>query len=247
MMKKTISVLLAAVLCFGCLWTAAGCTGDEPIQPVQPQPAEPEVLPETLAGGWGSAMLSGSEIPSDAKEAFDKATADLLGASYEPVAYLGSQVVAGINYSYLCTVSAVTENPVAKLCKVIVYKDLEGGATVTETIDVALSDYVGSSATELDLGDAALCGGWNPNTETEAVLPESAQAAFDKVSGGLSGMECKPLALLGSQVVAGANYAVLVSVSADAEEPSSALAVMVIYADLEGGATVTSITGFPVH
>lgn len=241
-MKKTISLILAVILCFGCLGALAGCGKTEPEDPQPVTPAEPE----QIVGGWGTGTISGSDIPEDAKAALDKALEGMLGAKYTPVAYLGSQVVAGLNYSFLCTVTTVTATPVTKLVKVIVYKDLEGNASITDTIDVNVVDYVASN-TDLNFSDANLAGGWTPNTESVAVLPEKAQAAFDKANEGLLGVNYKPLALLGSQVVAGTNYAVLVSASTVTAEPASALAVMVIYADLQGNATVTSIAGFPVH
>ena len=55
---------------------------------------------ETLDGGWqvnqGSLSLNKNKR---AKAAWDKALDGLVGYSYKPIAYLGSQVVAGTNYS----------------------------------------------------------------------------------------------------------------------------------------------------
>ena len=41
-------------------------------------------------------------LPNDVAKAFSKAVEGFTGSTLEPVAYLGSQVVAGMNYMILC-------------------------------------------------------------------------------------------------------------------------------------------------
>ena len=56
-----------------------------------------------LAGGWSA--LSGDTSLSankNAKSAFEKATKALTGMEYEPLAVIGTQVVAGTNYCIIC-------------------------------------------------------------------------------------------------------------------------------------------------
>lgn len=43
-------------------------------------------------------------VPDDASVAFYKATQHLVGAQYRPVAYVGSQVVRGMNHYFICAV-----------------------------------------------------------------------------------------------------------------------------------------------
>ncbi len=43
-----------------------------------------------------------SKLPEDVEKGFNEVTQHLVGASYEPVLYVGSQVVAGINYMIIC-------------------------------------------------------------------------------------------------------------------------------------------------
>ncbi|MBR7188877.1 MAG: hypothetical protein IKD53_10020, partial [Clostridia bacterium] len=52
-----------------------------------------------LAGGWTPA--ADPAVTEDMKEMFDRALEGLLGVDYVPVAYLGSQVVAGTNHCIL--------------------------------------------------------------------------------------------------------------------------------------------------
>ena len=56
-------------------------------------------------GGW--TVLESYEITDEQRTAFEKATADLIGAEYELIACLGRQVVSGTNYALLCSGKAV--------------------------------------------------------------------------------------------------------------------------------------------
>ena len=109
-MKKLISVILSVMLVV-CM--AASCANAE----------------EQLAGGWYKD--ADTTVTEDARQAFDKAMQGFAGASYEPVALLGTQVVAGLNYCYLCKGTLVTAQPQEFWAMVFVYLDLEGNATVT--------------------------------------------------------------------------------------------------------------------
>ena len=97
---------------------------------------------------------------------------------------------------------------------------------------------------------AGLAGGWMLTDElsgSDAVLPADVKTAFDKAMGGLLGVNYEPVAYLGSQLVAGHNYAVLCKASVVSAEPARAMAVIIIYADLQGNASLLSINPFPIH
>ena len=91
---------------------------------------------ETLCGGW-----TPSEDPAvteELKALFDRGTEALTGASYIPVAYLGSQVVAGTNHAFLC--QAVTAYPGAletapAYAMVYLYEDLSGHVSILSIAD----------------------------------------------------------------------------------------------------------------
>ena len=64
-------------------------------------------MAEPVTGGWTPS--ADPAVTEALKELFEKGTETLTGASYIPVAYLGSQVVAGTNHAFLC--QAVTAYP----------------------------------------------------------------------------------------------------------------------------------------
>lgn len=83
------------------------------------------------AGGW--APSEDPAVTEERKALFDKGTETLTGASYEPVAYLGSQVVAGKNHAFLCR--KVTAYPgsletAPAYAVVYLYQDLQGNVSV---------------------------------------------------------------------------------------------------------------------
>lgn len=90
-----------------------------------------------LVGGWTTEI--DETISQEAFDALHKATADLLGCTYKPVACLSSQLVAGRNYCVLCRCTAATLNAVSYYALVYIYADLEGNADITDIrpLDIA--------------------------------------------------------------------------------------------------------------
>ncbi len=89
-----------------------------------------------LLGGWTASEAF--EITDENKALFDKATEKLLGVDYVPVAYLGSQVVAGTNHCFLAqaTVVAPDAQPAFKL--VFICEKLDGSV---ELLGIADFDF----------------------------------------------------------------------------------------------------------
>ncbi len=87
-----------------------------------------------LVGGWS--IAEDTAITDEVRAVFEKGVEGLLGVNYVPVAYLGSQLVAGCNHAVLCR--ATTVYPGAKPHWVIMYlyEDLEGNVSVTEITDL---------------------------------------------------------------------------------------------------------------
>ncbi|MBR5359793.1 MAG: hypothetical protein IK123_02785, partial [Lachnospiraceae bacterium] len=86
-------------------------------------------------GGWFAA--ESPEVPKDVRSALEKALGDMVGAKWEPIALLSSQVVAGMNDCILCEITPVVPNPESTYSLVYLYVDPEGNAEITETADFA--------------------------------------------------------------------------------------------------------------
>ncbi len=113
-----------------------------------------ESIAMNVDGGWD---ISSSEYSldkhADAKNALDKALEGLNGADYEPVAYIGSQVVAGTNYCILCKITPVVPNATPSYALVYVYEDLDGNAEIIDTQDIEIGtnggDVIGGADSAL--------------------------------------------------------------------------------------------------
>lgn len=100
---------------------------------------------EIMMGSWYVPDdACGSGVPDDVSAAFDKAAegADWSWSKVAPLAYLGSQVVAGTNYSLLCRGETKGNDPACMLV-VTVYEDLDGNAEITNVYGLDLSKFSG--------------------------------------------------------------------------------------------------------
>ena len=91
-----------------------------------------------VAGGVTEAQTP--EVTPDAKAALDKACQGPDGAKYEVKALLGTQVVAGTNYTLLCKITPVVPNASSHYAIVKVYEKPDGSAEISETFDFTPSN-----------------------------------------------------------------------------------------------------------
>ena len=123
-MRKLISIFLALMMLagIGCAYAEGGALG--------------------MVGGWTPA--EDPAITDEVNELIAKALDGLVGVNYVPVAYLGSQVVAGINHAILCQATAVVPDAVPAWKILYLYEDLEGNVSVLSIADFdfgALCEY----------------------------------------------------------------------------------------------------------
>ena len=85
---------------------------------------------EPLMGGWTPS--ASPEITEEIQAMFDKAMEGLLGVSYVPVAYLGSQVVAGTNHCLLCQAAVVYPGASPYYVLLYLYENLEGQVSILQ-------------------------------------------------------------------------------------------------------------------
>ncbi len=224
-MKKFVGLILAAAL----VLSLAACASKKKNEETKEQTDAPDTGEFPMAGGWTLNKEFGTiSLDADTAEMLEKAKSGLV-----PVAFLGSQVVGGMNYIYLCLDGE-------KLVTVEVYADLEGNVTLSDEHEVTLPSAIGG---ELTFREDNLDGAMEYGGAYGAGLSEEVRTAFDKATDGLLEITHRPIALLGTQVVAGINYAFLCCTTAK-EGQAPALSVVIVYADLNGGATVTSVNSF---
>ena len=93
---------------------------------------------DPMTGAWEMNTEDPAVLPQEVQDAFEKATAELTGCVYEPMALLASQVVAGMNYCLLCRCTVVTPDAPGSYVLMYVYSALDGTAEILSIQDVVI-------------------------------------------------------------------------------------------------------------
>ena len=127
-MRKLIAMLMALMMLFG---IGAACAEGEKTGEETPAVGGPAV------GSWAAAEVT--EITPDELAVFDKAVEGLMGVKYEPVLLLGTQVVAGTNYAFLCKGTVVYPDALPYWYILYVYQDVQGEVKVLDIENLELA------------------------------------------------------------------------------------------------------------
>ena len=88
---------------------------------------------DMMMGGWQAA--ADPAVTEELQAVFDKGLDGLVGVNYVPVAYLGSQVVAGTNHAFLCQATTVVPDAVPRFVIIYLYEDLSGNVSIMNIAD----------------------------------------------------------------------------------------------------------------
>ena len=197
---------------------------------------EPDIPDGPLVGGWTASDKAADTLTADEKAIFDKALEDLVGATYVAKSVIATQVVAGTNYAFLCLGTPVVPDPVPFWTVVTVYKDFAGEVTLMGFKDIDVADV----KTIANVSDAA-AGSWSVSAKD---VEFSISEAVDGALANHVGVSLTPIAVLGTQVVAGTNYRILAYGTTVTAAPVESLYVVDVYASLDGKAEITSVQVF---
>jgi len=89
-------------------------------------------------GSWDISEIKGCNLPQKAQSAFTAVTGELVGADYQPVLYVGSQLVNGTNYCILAVQTIITAEPEKRLVKVIINVSSNGKASLVSVSGIAI-------------------------------------------------------------------------------------------------------------
>ena len=235
MLKKLLTISLALAMAFAMTLAFTACGGSEEPAEEETEATEATETEEPIAGGWEVVSEPAqSALPDEVQEAFDQ-----FMKNYDdeliPMAYYGRQEsTTGTNYQLLC--KSTNDN---ELETVVLHEDPDLG------MDAVINQFIIADYTE---GSGAALDGEPEEDEWEvsdyavgSQITEDAQAAYDNAKASYDGTSPQPLTLLGTQVVAGTNYAFLAKGQTDTDNPRSAVQVVIVYEDLEGNAQITNI------
>ena len=137
---KTKSLLLSALLGASLLCLARPAdVSAAAAHPATAESAQAEDVSAALDGGW-SVNEGRLQLGKHERLVFAKAIDHLLGCDYDPVALLGTQVVAGTNYCFLARLTPVVPDATPHWGLVYVYEDLQGAVTLSDVKDLPLGE-----------------------------------------------------------------------------------------------------------
>ncbi|MBO7697844.1 MAG: DUF4430 domain-containing protein [Erysipelotrichaceae bacterium] len=199
---------------------------------------EEKPVEQALVGDWVLFDKFNVVLTQDEKEVFEKATAEMLSVTYEPIRVIATQVVNGTNYAFLVSQSKVTANPVKEFYIVKIYKDLENNVDFKAINKLDPLKVVSKEDVQEDL-----VGGWvveGPDNSA-ILLDENAQASFGKATEAYTGVNLQPVQLLASQLVNGTNYIALCKGQTVTENPINSIYVVQWHANLDGTAEMMDV------
>ena len=91
-----------------------------------------------VLGSWNLEEIKGCNLPQKVQSVFTAVTSDLVGADYEPIAYVGSQQVNGTNYRILALSQVIIPNSEKRIVKMIIHEELDGSVRLVTISGVAL-------------------------------------------------------------------------------------------------------------
>lgn len=199
-------------------------------------PAPASESKETTAGGWTATEEGTGSLSEDERTMFNEA-AQTSSYSLEPVQLIATQVVSGKNFAFLCHMTSPTTGASA-WGVAVVYQDLEGNVRMSQVIPIDVSNIKTAQTSVAQ----DVTGGWEIEVPAQAnALPSDDAQAIATALEEYKDVALTPIALLGTQVVAGANYKVLCVGHSASDESTYNLYVAQIYRDPEGAAQVSEV------
>ena len=159
-------------------------------------------------GSW-NIKIAVNAMPEKLATAFGEL--QIIGAEYTPIAYLGSQVVNGINHAVLAEQLLLTGKD-TKNVVVMIFNEKEDKFTLSN-IERVVESGSGMGAVTVDV---------------KTDIPDDAKAVFDKAFTGFVGSKVEPFALLATQVVNGVDYIFAAEVTTVTKEPVSYVSLVTV-------------------
>ena len=138
-------------------------------------------------------MTENAAVTADAEEVFEKAMDGLVGVRYTPIALLGTQLVSGTNYCFLCEAAVVYPDAQPYYAIVSIYANLQGSAEIRRIVALNLGKIEETETVEdAQPQGTQLLGGWQIDRETALDVPDAVMhLATQTVAGSKHVILCK--------------------------------------------------------
>ena len=239
-MRRIMAAVLTALMMLMLASCGKAAGKDEAPPPVQEvsQAAqtgeEDSSAPAVLPGAW--TRPDTPIVTEELAALFARATDGLTGAQHIPAAYIGRQIVSGVNHEFICRERIVSPGTSETYSIVRIHEDTEGNAEIKDIVNTGVPTWISPA-------DAPVPGGWvqSGSPEITEKLAELLNNAFE----GMLGADYVPIALLSTQAVAGTNYCVLCEQTVVYPGAEPEYVFVYLYEDLDGNAQITDTVSCP--
>lgn len=173
-MKRFFALALSAVM----VLSLAACSSQKVANEAADPSGESSKINEVVTGGWSHS--ASPEVTDELRKVFDKAFEGFVGSNVTPVAYLGSQVVAGRNHCFLCQSTVVYPGAEPHYVLVYIYEGFDGSAELMNIADFdigSLCEYGGSEASNTAEGEPSQIA--NPFVDYQTLADAAKAAGFE--------------------------------------------------------------------
>lgn len=99
-------------------------------------------MSNVITGGWVLAEMQGCDLPEKVASGFAEVTRTLVGAKYEPVLYVGTQTVHGVNHMLICKQTLIVQNAEEHLVRMVLNQNVDEGSLVGKWSVVAIEQIL---------------------------------------------------------------------------------------------------------
>ena len=93
-------------------------------------------------GGWKLTEMQACDLPEPVASGFSEVTQAMMGASYMPVLYVGTQVVHGMNHMIICKQTLAVQGATEHLVNMVLNQNVDDGSIVGKWSVVSIEQIV---------------------------------------------------------------------------------------------------------
>ena len=192
---------------------------------------------EPVAGGWEFSAECVPNIGPVVQTVFNEAVEGLSGSNITPVDVISIQKDEGTNLAYLCIVEPVVPDAVPHWAVATIFVGRDYSVELRGFKDIDPADV----AILEEIPESGLPGGWHSTVDD---IERDLSGGLAEALSDLVGVVYSPIAVLGTQTVAGTNYRILAYGTLVTADPVTNLYVIDVYEDLDGETEVTAVDAF---
>ncbi|WP_297193120.1 hypothetical protein [uncultured Campylobacter sp.] len=154
-----------------------------------------------------------TNIDEHAKSVFSKATKSFLGSDLELMLCLGSQLVSGKNYAFICRRKTVALNPKSAYSLVICYENLQGECSISKMKDVVKENKLKGGIFCTKSSEAFI-------SKLDCIEANRIVHSFNKAFSNLVGVKYTPELYVAHSISTGINYHIIAKAKLSDKEQS---------------------------